>query len=97
MSGVYYVATSGDKLYYTNSSTHFVTCFDLHGTTQWEFNDDRVLQGPMGISVDNDGNVYVVGFYSNNVVVISPGDEYSMQHYVINASMTSGRSVVFPV
>jgi DNA-binding beta-propeller fold protein YncE len=46
-----------------------VTCCDLHGTTQWEFNDERVLQHPYGISVDNDGNVYVVG--SNNVVVIS--------------------------
>jgi 6-phosphogluconolactonase (cycloisomerase 2 family) len=79
MSGVYYVATSGDKLYYTKSSTHFVTCFDLHGTTQWEFNDDRVLQGPMGISVDNDGNVYVVGFYSNNVVVISPDGQRHRQ------------------
>ena len=66
---VAYVATSGDKLYYTNTNT--VICCDLRGTTQWEFKDKRVLQGPYGISVDNDGNVYVVGFYSNNVVVIS--------------------------
>jgi DNA-binding beta-propeller fold protein YncE len=48
-----------------------VTCCDLHGTTQWEFKDERILKGPWGISVDNDGNVYVVGFNSNNVVVIS--------------------------
>jgi DNA-binding beta-propeller fold protein YncE len=48
-----------------------VTCCDLHGTTQWEFNDQRVLQHPCGISVDNDGNVFVVGYSSNNVVVIS--------------------------
>jgi hypothetical protein len=33
MSGVYYVATFGDKLYYTNVSRHTVTCCDLHGTT----------------------------------------------------------------
>jgi hypothetical protein len=45
-------ATSDDKLYYTNSDTHTVTCCDLHGTTQWEFNDEHVLQGPRGISVD---------------------------------------------
>ena len=37
MSSVYYVATSGDKLYYTNSNTYTVTCCDLHGTTHWEF------------------------------------------------------------
>ena len=71
MSNVCYVATSGEKLYYTNISTHTVTCCDLHGTTQWEFNDERVLQYPLGISVDNDGNVYVVGCYTHNVVVIS--------------------------
>jgi DNA-binding beta-propeller fold protein YncE len=37
-----------------------------------EFKDDRVLLSPHGITVDNDGNVYTVGFYSNNVVVFSP-------------------------
>ena len=72
MSGVVYVATSGDKLYYTNTNTNTVTCCDLHGTTQWQFKDTRVLQGPYGISVDNDGNVYVVGYNTNNVVVIYP-------------------------
>ena len=72
MTGVYYVATSGEKLYYSNCNSHTVTCCDLHGTTQWEFKDERVMQCPLGISVDNDGNVYVVGYNSNNVVVFSP-------------------------
>ena len=49
-----------------------MTCCDLQGTTQWEFKDERVLRGPFGISVDNDGNVYVVGRESINVMVISP-------------------------
>ena len=71
MSGVCYVATSEDNLYYTNANTHIVTCCDLHGTTQWEFKDTRVLKGPVGISVDNDGNVYAVCFHSDKVVVIS--------------------------
>ena len=71
MLGVYYVATSGDKLYYTNINTDTVTGCDLHGTTQWEFKDTRVLHYPYSISVDNDGNVYVVGYDSINVVVIS--------------------------
>jgi DNA-binding beta-propeller fold protein YncE len=76
---VYYVATSGYTLYYTNCITHTVTCCDLHGTTQWEFNDEHVLQSPRGISVDNDGNVYVVGHKSNNVVVISPDGQHHRQ------------------
>jgi DNA-binding beta-propeller fold protein YncE len=71
MSGLDYVATCRDKLYYTTFYPHTVTCCDLHGTTQWQFNDERVLQSPCGISVDNEGNVYVVGNSSNNVVVIS--------------------------
>jgi DNA-binding beta-propeller fold protein YncE len=72
MSGLDYVDTSGDKLYCTNYGTRTVTCCDLHGTTQWEFKGERVLQGPLGISVDKDGNVYIAGYKSNNVVVISP-------------------------
>ena len=79
MSGVYYVATSSDKLYYTNYSTHAVTCCDLHGKTQWEFKDNHVLQCPRGISVDNDGNVYVVGYVSDNAMVISPDGQRHRQ------------------
>jgi hypothetical protein len=71
MSPFDYVATSRDKLYYTIFNTNTVTCCNLHGTTQWKFKDERVLQHPCGISVDNDGNVYVVGVASKNVVVIS--------------------------
>ena len=79
MSGVYYVATSGDKLYYTNGNTHFVTCCDLHGTTQWEFKNEGVLRSPLGVFVDNDGNVFVVGYNSDNVVVISPDGQRHRQ------------------
>ena len=55
MTGVYYVATSGEKLYYSNCNSHTVTCCDLHGTTQWEFKDTRVQQYPYSISIDKDG------------------------------------------
>jgi hypothetical protein len=77
MSDLDYVATSRDKLYYTTFNTHTVTCCDLHGTTQWQFNDQRVLQYPCGISVDNDRNVYAVG--CNKVVVISPDGQRHRQ------------------
>ena len=78
-SNVYYVATSCDKLYYTDRNTATVTCCDLHGTTQWEFTDERVLRGSAGISVDNDGNVHAVGRNSKNVVVISPDGQRHRQ------------------
>jgi hypothetical protein len=54
---------------YSNVNTHTVACCDLHGTTQWEFKDNRVLHHRYDISVDNDGNVYVVGHVSSNVVI----------------------------
>jgi DNA-binding beta-propeller fold protein YncE len=73
------VATYEDKLYYANNKTQIVTCCDLHGTTQWEFNSEHVLEEPRGISVDNDGNVYVVGYKSNNVVVISSDGQRHIQ------------------
>ena len=79
MSNVCYVATFGDKLYYTNTNTNTVTCCDFRGTTQWQFKDERVLQGPRGISVDNDGNVYVVGCHSSKVMVISPDGQRHRQ------------------
>jgi hypothetical protein len=91
MSYVCYVATSGDKLYYTNTNTHTVTCCDLHGTTQWKFKDERVLQGPLAIYVDNDRNVYVFGYYSSNVVVISPDgnviDNYCLPRMVCQTQL----------
>jgi hypothetical protein len=91
MSGVYYVATSGDKLYYTNSSTHTVTCCDLHCPTQWKFKDKHVLQYPRGISIDNDGNVYVVGGDSDNVVVISPDGQRHRQLLSSNDGLVKPR------
>jgi hypothetical protein len=79
MSNVDYVATFGDKLYYTNWKTHTVTCCDLQGTTQWEFKDESALKCPLGISVDNDRNVYVAGLESTNVLVISPDGQCHRQ------------------
>jgi hypothetical protein len=79
MPFVYYVATSEGKLYYTNYQNHTVTCCDLHGTILWEFNGEHVLQMPRGITVDNDGNVYVVGYKSNNVLAISPDGQWHIQ------------------
>ena len=75
----FYVATSGDKLYYINRYNDTVTCCNLHGTTEWEFTDKRVITRPHGISVDNDGNVYVIGSYYSNVVVISPDGQHHRQ------------------
>ncbi|XP_071123313.1 uncharacterized protein [Mytilus edulis] len=66
------IAISGHKFYYSSFKYHTVVCCDMQGVKQWEFKNENVLKNPFGISADNAGNVYVVGFHSNNVVVISP-------------------------
>ncbi|CAC5364545.1 unnamed protein product [Mytilus coruscus] len=70
-----YVAAFGDKLFYTNNTNDSVTCCDYHGNILWTFRDKSVLLTPVGISVDNDGHVFVVGYDTHNVVVISPNGQ----------------------
>ncbi|XP_071123299.1 uncharacterized protein [Mytilus edulis] len=71
LSGFSYVTSFDNYIIYTNPDNNTVTCIDFKGTPLWEFKEESVLKGPQGISVDNDGNVYVVGAKSNNAVVIS--------------------------
>lgn len=59
-------------IYHTNSETHAVTCYDQHGKQQWTVKNESLLNAPRGFDVDIDGNVYVVGMSSNNVVIVSP-------------------------
>ncbi|XP_063398053.1 uncharacterized protein LOC134682998 isoform X2 [Mytilus trossulus] len=69
--GFSYVTVFNKNIIYTNSLLNTIKCCDFQFTKQWEFENERVLRGPHGISVDNDGNVYVVGTRSNTIVVIS--------------------------
>ncbi|XP_052059493.1 uncharacterized protein LOC127700067 [Mytilus californianus] len=66
-----YVTVFNNNIIYTNDNLDTVTCCDFQGKIQWEFRERGVLRNPDGISVDKDGNVYVVGTGSNNVVVVS--------------------------
>ncbi|XP_052101512.1 uncharacterized protein LOC127735387 [Mytilus californianus] len=65
-----YVATSKDKIVYTNSSQHTVTCCSLAGEKMWEYKDQSV-RSPQGISVDKDSNVYIASTGNNNIIVLS--------------------------
>ncbi|CAC5395528.1 unnamed protein product [Mytilus coruscus] len=66
-----YVATFANSIYQTRSSKNCVICYDRKGNIQWTFKKDNVLNYPVGISVDKHGNVFVIGYNSKNVVVIS--------------------------
>jgi DNA-binding beta-propeller fold protein YncE len=45
----------------------------------WEFKDESVLNDPRGVTVDNDGNVYVTSYSSNSVVVLEPDGRHGRQ------------------
>ncbi|XP_063418876.1 uncharacterized protein LOC134701671 [Mytilus trossulus] len=66
-----YTAIFKDNIYHTNRINNTVTCYNLQGERQWTFQNESVLKDPLGIDVDNDGNLYVAGIHSNNVVIIS--------------------------
>jgi DNA-binding beta-propeller fold protein YncE len=45
----------------------------------WEYKDVSVLDGPMGVTVDNNFNVYVTSFNSSTVVVVEPDGSQGRQ------------------
>ncbi|CAG2192556.1 unnamed protein product [Mytilus edulis] len=65
-----YVATSKDKIFYTNNSKHTVTCCSLTGEKMWEYKD-QLVRYPRGIAVDKDLNVYIASPGNNSIVVLS--------------------------
>ena len=67
-----YITTCGEKIYQANTNINTITCYTIKGDKLWEYKDEFVLSNPMGVTVDNDGNVYVTSCSSNSVVVIEP-------------------------
>ncbi|CAC5424024.1 unnamed protein product [Mytilus coruscus] len=67
-----YVSTFRNKLFYTIHRDDSVTCCDFQGKILWTFSDASVLKTPLGISTDNNGNVFVAGANTDNVIVFSP-------------------------
>ncbi|XP_063396962.1 transcription intermediary factor 1-alpha-like [Mytilus trossulus] len=65
------IAIWSDQLYYLNIDDSVVCC-DLQGKLKWKSELASFLRSAQGIAVDNHGRVYISGFYSHNVVVISP-------------------------
>lgn len=70
------IANFKDKLYVTDRDEHTVTCCDLKGTVLWTFQDTEVLQRPWGITVDKDGNIYVVDWKDKLVVLSADGKRH---------------------
>lgn len=68
-----YITTYMDKLYYTQKNT--VSCYSLTGKKLWEFKDESILKGALGVTTDKHSNIYVSDRFNNSIVVISPDGE----------------------
>ncbi|CAG2251729.1 unnamed protein product [Mytilus edulis] len=71
-----YVATSEDKVYFTNSSHHTVTCCSLTGEKMWEYTDQSVCS-PQGIALDKDSNVYIASNGNHSITVLSSDGKHA--------------------
>ncbi|CAC5416837.1 unnamed protein product [Mytilus coruscus] len=70
---IYSTYTNGIRMVNLHDeSIHDIVGDKMPSKLQWTFQNASVLKYPHGIDVDNDGNEYVVGTDSRNVVVISP-------------------------
>ncbi|CAG2213831.1 unnamed protein product [Mytilus edulis] len=89
------ITISGHKLYYTSYYYHTVVCCDFDGTKQWSFKDVNLLRNPYGISADNDGNVYVLGNGTKNVVVFSHDGQTKKELLSSNDGLNSAYAINF--
>jgi DNA-binding beta-propeller fold protein YncE len=67
-----FVTTFGDKIFQASHLNSRVTCYTINGEKLWEFKDESVLRGPVGVAVDNNCNIYVTSYNYNKVIVLSP-------------------------
>ena len=66
----YHIIVANDTIYLTKWKENNIVCLDKDGNQLYAmFNKD--LKTPVGITSDSDGNLYVVGFNSNNVFLLS--------------------------
>ncbi|CAC5392078.1 unnamed protein product [Mytilus coruscus] len=69
VSGMYFITTTSDRIYYTNLTSNTVHCCSMTGQEIRVFMDQPISK-PRGISVDNNQNVFVVRGWSTNMTII---------------------------
>ena len=66
------ISLRDDTIKCTYWKSNKIHCYTLTGQHIWTFKDENVLRNPVGIALDKHRNVYVAGYETNNVVVLSP-------------------------
>jgi DNA-binding beta-propeller fold protein YncE len=71
-----------------------VKCCTLAGDEIWSFHDDSVKIA-LGIAVDSNGNVFVVGKCSNNLIVISRDGKTSKTLLTVSDGLDTPRAICY--
>jgi len=66
----------GNNIYYTDQVNHKVVCCDMKGNKIWEHVDNRIINNAC-LTLDNGGNVFVVGNNANVIIMISSDGKQS--------------------
>ncbi|VDI63540.1 Hypothetical predicted protein [Mytilus galloprovincialis] len=79
MGEVLYVTMSNSNICMSKSYTDDITLFDPSANIIWKFVDHELLRSPTHLTSDANGNIYVIGKTSYNVVFISADGKQSRQ------------------
>ena len=90
-----YVVAFAGKIIYTNRNQNNITCCLFNGTPVWQFKYEDILIIPCGITVDENGNLYVVGEHKSNTVVISADGQYQKQILTSDDGLNKPSAVCF--
>lgn len=66
-----YITTQAYKILYTNPDENEVNCCLYSGELVWKFKNESRLKNSREITVDDKGNVFVVGLETINILVIA--------------------------
>jgi DNA-binding beta-propeller fold protein YncE len=89
-----YITSDNNYIYHSNYKTNSVVCYDFNWVKTWCYRSD-LLKYPQGITVDSKSNIYVTGYESNNVVVISPDGERAKQLLCISDGINNPRAICY--
>ncbi|CAC5399927.1 unnamed protein product [Mytilus coruscus] len=94
MESAPYLSYCDEKIYFSQREQNTVYCYNMKGNLIWKFKD-KDIRGPHGTAIDTYGNLFVSGFYSNSISVISPNGKHSRNVLNLTDVLSNPSSIHF--
>lgn len=88
------IATCKHKIFYTDFKKDKVHCCRLDGVESWQFKNE-LITSPRGVAVDNNNNVFVVGYKSTNLTIIQNDGQKSRTLLTESDGLLNPRAVYY--